>query len=252
MPDLNETLDREVTISARRETVFRYFTDPQRWAKWWGAGSRIDGRPGGDISIRNPDGSQYSGQVLEIDPPQRIVFSYGPAGSVPGEFSRVTITLEEAAAGTILRLHHAFSSSKIRDHHVQGWRYQLAVFSRVASEDQHADAAVRVDAYLRAWGDPDAAARRQLLESNAAPAIVFRDAYSSTSGLEDLLAHLDAIQVFMPGIRLKRDGELRLSHGTAIAGWTADKEDGSRVGTGTNVYDLAPDGKIARVVGFWG
>jgi hypothetical protein len=29
-----------------------------------------------------------------------------------------------------------------------------------------------------------------------------------------------------------------------------EKEDGTRVGAGSNLYDLAADGKIARVVGF--
>ena len=48
---LPHSLDRTIVIRARRETVFRYFTDSLRWAKWWGAGSMIDpefttGRPG--------------------------------------------------------------------------------------------------------------------------------------------------------------------------------------------------------------
>ena len=43
-PDLTETLDRKITIGARRETVFRYFTDSARFAKWWGAGSQMRGR----------------------------------------------------------------------------------------------------------------------------------------------------------------------------------------------------------------
>ena len=37
MPELDQTLDRDLTIRARRETVFRYFTDSERFAKWWGA-----------------------------------------------------------------------------------------------------------------------------------------------------------------------------------------------------------------------
>jgi hypothetical protein len=55
----------------------------------------------------------------------------------------------------------------------------------------------------------------------------------------------------MPGITLARSGDVRLSHGTAIAAWVANKPDGNAVGRGTNVFDLSPDGRIARVVGFW-
>jgi uncharacterized protein YndB with AHSA1/START domain len=248
MTELNETLDRQVTICAPRETVFRYFTDSERFAGWWGEGSRIEGRPGGAMHIRYPDGQTASGEVREIEPPRRIVFTFVMAGQTPSE---VTITLEEVKQGTLLRLHHAFSSAKIRDHFVQGWRYQLALFSKTVSAEVHAKAAERVDAYLAAWGNPDAAARKSLLSSCAAPHIEFRDAYSSTSGLDDLLAHLDAVQVYMPGMTLSRDGDVRVSHGTAIAGWKATKQDSSPSGKGVNVYDFAPDGRITRVVGFW-
>lgn len=248
MTDLNETLDRQVTICAPRETVFRYFTDSERFALWWGEGSRIDGRPGGSMLIRYPNGQTASGEVREIEPPRRIVFTY----VMPGETaSEVTITLDEVKQGTLLRLHHAFSSAKIRDHFVQGWRYQLALFSKTVSAEVHARAADRVDACLEAWGSSDAAARRSLLGSCAAPHIEFRDAYSATSGLDDLLAHLDAVQVYMPGVTLSRDGDVKVSHGTAFAGWKASKPDGSPAGKGVNVYDFAPDGRIARVVGFW-
>jgi uncharacterized protein YndB with AHSA1/START domain len=250
MSTLEHVMEREITIAARRDTVFRYFTDTPRFAKWWGEGSSIDARPGGEVTIRFPGAGGVSGKILEIDPPARIAFSYGYAGSDPEEFSRVDITLDEVPEGTHLHLRHAFSSAKIRDHHVQGWRYQLALFSKTVTEEQHAEVASRVDDFLRAWGDPDAAARRRLLEGCAAPGIVMLDAFSATSGLEDLLANLDAIQVFMPGLRLKRQGEVRLSHGSALAAWVIEKDDGTQMGAGSNVYDLSPDGKIARVVGF--
>ena len=245
--ELRETLDRRITIRAARETVFAYFTDSERFARWWGQGSRIDPREGGEVFIRNPNGVTVTGRIVEIDPPEKIVFTYVSGGVE----SLVTIRLEETAGGTELHLRHAFSSAKIRDHFVQGWRYQLAVFSRLVAEDAKEAVARSVDAFLRAWGEPDAAARRKLLEICATPEVSFRDAYSATDGLEDLLANLDAIQVHMPGVTLSRSGDVRLSHGTALADWTATK-DGAPVGTGTNVFEIAPDGRIARAAGFWG
>jgi uncharacterized protein YndB with AHSA1/START domain len=250
--DRPHTLDREITICARRDTVFRYFTDSERFARWWGQGSTIEGRKGGSMFIRNPDGSTARGEVLEIDPPSRIVFTFANAGESTADASRVSVTLDENERGTVLKLHHAFRSAKIRDHFIQGWRYQLAVFSKVLAEENLPALAGRVDSYLQAWGDPDAETRRRLLTACATKAIVFRDAYSATDGLEELLAHLEAIQIHMPGMRLVREGDVRLSHGTAIAGWKAVGPDGSPKGQGTNVYDLSPDGLLARVVGFWG
>jgi uncharacterized protein YndB with AHSA1/START domain len=252
MPDFREFLDREITICARPETVFRYFTDSQRFAKWWGEGSQIDPRPGGTVTIRYPNAVTVTGEVTEIDPPRRIVFTYAYAGKIPADGSLVTITLGQTAEGTVLKLRHAFSSAKIRDAHVQGWRYQLALFSKAVAEEEQARAPEQVDAFLRAWGNPDAADRRRLLESCAAPDLVFRDAFSATNGIEEMLANLEAVQIHMPGMTLVRDGDVRQAHGTAIAGWTAQGPDGSPRGRGTNVYDLAPDGRIRRVVGFWG
>ena len=246
--ELPETLDREISICARRETVFAYFTDSKRFAKWWGDGSHIDPRPGGAVFIHYPNGVTVNGEVVAIEPPRRIVFTYVMTGGVE---SLVTIALEEAEQGTLLKLHHAFSSGKIRDHFVQGWRYQLALFSKVVAEEAQEKVADRVDAFLRAWGEPDAKTRRALMECCATPGIVFRDAYSATAGLDDMLANLETVQLFMPGITLARTGGVRQSHGTALASWTAKRENGESAGSGTNVFVLSPDGRIARVVGFW-
>lgn len=251
MAELKDFLDREISICARRETVFRYFTDSKRFARWWGEGSRIEARPGGEVFIHYPNGVTSRGQVVEIQPPGRIVFTYGYGGAGASDDSLVTITLKETEQGTLLKLRHAFSSAKIRDHFVQGWRYQLALFSKAVAEEEQGNVADRVDAFLRAWGEPDQRTRRELMESCATAGIVFRDSYSATAGLADMLANLEAIQGFMPGVTLARDGEVRLSHGTALARWVAKKENGEPLGHGTNVFDLSPDGRIARVVGFW-
>jgi hypothetical protein len=60
-PDnLTQTLERSVLIHAERATVFRYFTDSARFARWWGEGSSIDARPGGAMRIRYPNGIEAS------------------------------------------------------------------------------------------------------------------------------------------------------------------------------------------------
>ena len=251
MSKLPETLERRIVICARRETVFRYLSDSERFARWWGQGSQIEPREGGAVLIRFANGIVVRGEVTEIDPPRRIAFTYAMSGGdEPGD-SLVTITLGEAPEGTLLHLRHDFASAKLRDHHVQGWRHQLALFSKVVCDEEHARAAERIDAFLRGFGDPDPAVRRSLMESCATPGIVFRDAFSATAGMDDMLANLDAVQIHMPGITLSRTGEVRRSHETAVADWTAGKSDGSVAGRGTNVFDFAPDGRIARVVGFW-
>ena len=250
MTERPHALERDITIRARPETVFRYFTDSARFARWWGEGSTIDPAPGGRVRIRYPNAVVVTGEVVEIDPPRRIVFTYA-YGETPGvDPTLVTIALEPHADGTRLRLRHEFSDAKTRDAHVQGWRYQLAVFARLVSEEALAAAPEHVDAFLAAWSEPDAARRRELLESCAAKTLVFRDQFSATDGIDEMQANLEAVRMHMPGVSLVRAGDVRVVHGTALVGWTAEK-DGAPMGRGTNVVDFDGDGRIARVVGFW-
>ena len=141
---LSQHIDRTIVIGAPPAAVFKYFTDPVRWAAWWGAGSTIDARPGGRVFIKYPGGNEASGEVVDIAPPSRIVFTYGYNSGTPiapGD-SRVTIELDAVAQGTRLRLSHAFADAAVREEHVQGWRYQLSLFANVVTDEVHATAAL--------------------------------------------------------------------------------------------------------------
>ncbi len=253
MTQLDHVLERTVLVRAPRAVVFGYFTDTARWAAWWGQGSTIEPRPGGRVYLRFPNAVEASGEVLAIEPPRRLVYTIGFASGtpVPPGGSRVTIELEEQAAGTRLRLRHEFADAAARDHHVQGWRYQLAVFANLVADAQYADAAGMADAWFAAWSEPDAARREARLSESVAPGVRLRDRYSLIEGLDDLRPHLAAVHVFMPGLRLERRGEARHCQGTVLADWTARGPDGSERGRGTNVFTLGPDGRIAEVVGLW-
>ncbi len=106
MPELPHLLERTLVIEATRATVFRFFTDTDRWAAWWGAGSAIDPRPGGRVLIRYANGIEAQGEVVEIAEPERIVFTYGYESGkpIPPGSSRVTIRLEAVESGTRLHL----------------------------------------------------------------------------------------------------------------------------------------------------
>ena len=244
-------IDRTVVIEAARDTVFRFFTDDARWAKWWGAGSTIDPKVGGRVYIRHPGNVEVLGEVLEISAPGKIVFTYGyesgkPFG--PGE-SRVTIQLEAEGAATRLSLMHEFSEENAGKEHVQGWRYQLSLFGNVVADEQHANAASLADTWFNAWADPDVAIRQQLMSDIASDDVRFRDRYSLNNGIDDLLAHITATQRFMPGIRLERRGNIRHCQGTMLADWVAVAPDGRELMQGVNVFALRADGKIVKVTG---
>ncbi|MFN7976385.1 MAG: SRPBCC family protein [Acidobacteriota bacterium] len=253
-PAHEHSLSRAVSIRAERETVFRYFTDPERFAMWWGAGSNIDARPGGRLVIRYPNGVLATGEVLEVHAPERIVFTYGyedPGKPIPPGGSRVTITLEEEPSGTMLRLVHALADAAARDAHVPGWRYQLAVFANVVAREQHAKLADVVDRYLAAWNEADAGKRRELLASSTVPDVAFADGFGCVRGQDELEGHIAAARMHRPGMTLSRAGDPRQCQGTAVCDWLAAGPDGATAARGTNVLDLAPDGRLARIVGLW-
>jgi uncharacterized protein YndB with AHSA1/START domain len=254
--NLPHRLDRTLVIQARRETVFRFFTDPVRWASWWGNGSSIDPRPGGRVLIRYPGGVEATGEVLEIAAPDRLAFTYGYTSGTPVApgASLVTIRLEPAgdsARDTRLILVHEFSDAAVRDEHVQGWRYQLSLFANIVSNEVQTDAAATIDTWLDAWSTVDAVARTAALARVAEPSVRFRDRFSAVDGLDDLRVHLDATQRFMPGLRLHRDGAIRHCQGVALADWIARSPDGHERARGTNVFVLNSDGRIESVTGLW-
>ena len=253
MTALPFTLERTLVIRAEPDVVFRFFTDTARWARWWGAGSFIEATPGGRMHIRYPDGTEADGEVVDIAEPERIIFTYGYATGkqIPPGGSRVSIRLASDADGTRVTLTHEFADEAARDHHVQGWRYQLSLFSNIVADEVNADAAAAVDAWFDAWGIADDTARRAALQRIASPAIRFNDRFSAVEGLSDLVPHIGAALRFMPGLRLQRTGDIRHCQGTVLAEWTATSADGRPIGSGTNVFVFGAGGGITSAVGFW-
>ena len=246
-------LDRTIVIRARPATVFDFFTRTQDWAAWWGAGSTIDARPGGQLLIRHPNGVEVTGEVIDIRAPERIVFTYGYAGGkpIPPGGSQVTIRLDGHPSGTLLQLTHEFSDAEVRDQHIQGWRFQLSLFANAVANKVNAHAAETVDRWFAAWSDPQTASREATLDAVGRKDLQFFDRFSSIAGEADVKAHLSAVHKFMPGLRLERRGEIRHCQAHVLADWVALGADGQERGRGTNLFVLDADGRIAVVTGFW-
>src|SRR5262249_34801241 len=160
---LPHRLVRSLMIQARREIVFRFFTDVERWARWWGSGSTIDARAGGRMKIRHPNGVEVLGEVLEITSPERIIFTYGYENGkpIPLGGSRVTIQLESVDKGTLVNLVHEFAESAVRDDFVQGWRFQLSLFANIVSNEVNSNASITIDRWFELWSISDDAVREQ-------------------------------------------------------------------------------------------
>ena len=136
-------------IKAPRELVWRAWTDPEHYKKWWGPrgfdcpAAKLDVRVGGKfhVAMRGPDGVLVwiTGEYLVVDPPRRLVYTDGfadeagqpvPASHYGMPFyvpvSRVTIDLEAMKGGTKLTLTHSgLPAGEHADGAVAGWNESI-------------------------------------------------------------------------------------------------------------------------------
>ena len=130
-------VEQTVRINARPETVWKYWTDPQRMCDWWGAAAELDPRSGGVCRVEMAGGPVMRGEYLELVPHERLVFSFGwePTDGVPsiapGE-SRVEVTLIEDAGDTILTLRHTGLPDSMAELHASGWSHFLPILIAAA------------------------------------------------------------------------------------------------------------------------
>lgn len=252
MPELPYHLERTILIRAKPEIVFQFFADSARWASWWGAGSTVEPTAGGKVYIRHPNGVESLGEVLDVHPAEGIEFTYGFASGkpMPPGASRVVVRLNPSQDGTQLQLRHEFSDVAARDQHVQGWRFQLSLLANAVANEVFAGAAEAVDAWFELWTVSDQHLLEQTLAQLVTPEIQFRNQYSVLDGIADLSAHIRASQRFMPGMGLKRKGDVRHCQGSVLADWVAVDSNGQQRMSGTSLFVFAPDAKIDSVTGF--
>ncbi len=131
----SEAVVLEVRIVARPETIFPFFTDPVRMARWKGVSAELDPRPGGIYRCNVTGGDIARGTYVEVVPNKRVVFTWGweDAGNpVPPGSSTVEVTLIPDGDGTIVRLRHMDLPKAARAPHTEGWNHFLPRLAAVA------------------------------------------------------------------------------------------------------------------------
>ena len=64
------------------DEVFGFLTDAERYVRWQGVKAELDPRPGGLYRVWMDAGTVARGEYVEIDPPRRLVFTWGWEGNV--------------------------------------------------------------------------------------------------------------------------------------------------------------------------
>ncbi|MFF5012793.1 SRPBCC domain-containing protein [Streptomyces sp. NPDC001165] len=133
----NNAVTVERRIAARPETVFSFFTDRDRWLSWMGKDGEFSFEPGGAYRTLVNGENVAEGRFVEIDPPRRVVFTWGWATGempVPPGSSTVEITLEPVPGGTLLRLvHRDLPSPEACAAHEEGWTHYTGRLAVVAA-----------------------------------------------------------------------------------------------------------------------
>jgi len=126
----------ETRIDAPAEVVFEYLTDADKYVRWMGVGAELDPRPDGQYQLSMPGRNTAVGRYLVVDPPRRLVLTWGWEGHphLPPGSSTVEITLEPDGEGTIVRLRHSgLPDDELRQQHRGGWVRYLGRLSVAAS-----------------------------------------------------------------------------------------------------------------------
>lgn len=111
---------------------------------------------------------------------------------------------------------------------------------------------VTIDTHLEAYGEPDAARRSELIARVWSVDGRLIDPPVDGAGQTGINEMADALQMQFPGHTFRRTSHIDGHHGFARYEWEMLAPDGTPVITGLDVAELADDGTLRRVVGFFG
>ena len=132
MPEFRTSID----IAAEPAVVFDYLVTADGMTAWMGEFASLEPRPGGRFEV-DIAGYPVRGQYLEVDPPRRVVVSWGFAGSedLPPGASRVSFELVPVDGGTRVELTHSDLPDALLPGHEGGWAHFLPRLREAGSGD---------------------------------------------------------------------------------------------------------------------
>ena len=126
MTEAANIVELTVRLDAPPDEVFGFLTDAERYVRWQGVKAELDPRPGGLYRVWMDAGTVARGEYVEIDPPRRLVFTWGWEGNVdlPPGSTIVELSLEAEGDGTMLSLRHTgLPTGEAAAMHEEGWRF---------------------------------------------------------------------------------------------------------------------------------
>ena len=109
-----------------------------------------------------------------------------------------------------------------------------------------------VDTYLAALSEADPAARTDQVKAAWTDDAHFVDPLLEASGHDEIAGLADAVTAQFPGHAFRRTTGVDAHHDLVRFAWELVGPDGTVAATGLDVAVVAPDGRLARVAGFFG
>ena len=109
-------------MAATPEEVFPYLVEPDLLVQWIGTWADLNPEPGGVFAL-DVGGTAVRGKFVSVEPPHRVVFTWGTPGSdeLPAGCSTVEIILTAGGGDTIVELFHHNLPPGQRSRHEAGW-----------------------------------------------------------------------------------------------------------------------------------
>jgi uncharacterized protein YndB with AHSA1/START domain len=130
----SDSYSTELRIAAPPADVFPYLTDASLMVRWMGDWAELDPTPDGPFVV-DITGVPIRGRFVIVEPPHRVVFTWGAAGSdvLPPGSTTVEITLRADGDGTVLQLVHRDLPPEELPKHSAGWGHFLQRVAIAAS-----------------------------------------------------------------------------------------------------------------------
>jgi uncharacterized protein YndB with AHSA1/START domain len=126
-----------IDIDAPPERVFEFLVTDAGMTTWMGQWASLDPVPGGQFAV-DIAGYPARGMFLEVDPPRRMMVSWGFAGSdsLPPGASTVSFELTPISDGTRVEVLHTDLPENDVAGHAAGWKHFLPRLIRAAAGER--------------------------------------------------------------------------------------------------------------------
>ena len=113
------TIVQEVELPGTPHQVYEAYVDETKHAAFTCYATEIDRVVGGQMRA---SGEYIHGEIVELEPDERIVQTWHAADFPEGHYSRLEIDLEETETGTRLRMTHKGVPAEFQKEIDEGWQ----------------------------------------------------------------------------------------------------------------------------------